>query len=121
MNGFAGGPSLPVVTALGSNGVAPTTLLVPRFHNADAAPKEIGIVLPGSAWMFVSTVGNVNVMVTWAFLSPCTCHAPAAALDGSTLVGTPLSTVPKLRLRSDVTVIAWPITWASIPTCPATP
>ncbi len=62
----------------------------------------MGMVLPGNAWTFVSWVGSVNTMLTVAFLLPCTCHSPAAAAVGSTAVGTPLITVPKFRLRSEV-------------------
>src|SRR5437879_5319627 len=121
MYGLAGGPSLPVVPVIGSKAVAPATLFVARFERAEEAPNDTGIVLPGRAWMFVNSAGSTNVMLTSAFLLPWICHAPAPAAVGCTVVAMPFGTLPKLRLLKVVTVSAWPMTFASMPTDPVTP
>src|SRR3954468_10330718 len=116
MLGFGGGPNRPSTPAAGLNGVPAAALLVARFQRADVALKAIGIVEPGSAWMFVSCVGSVKLMMTNAFALPVTCHAPAVAAVGCSVVATPLITVPKLRSRSVVSVIPVVTTTASAAT-----
>src|SRR5690349_11491342 len=103
--GVAGGPKRPVVPTLGSNAAPAAGLFVLRFQIAEVALKLMGIVEPGAAWMLFSTVGSVNVIVANAFLLPSTCHSPAPAAVGSTVVATPLGTEPKLRLRKVVIVM----------------
>src|SRR5437660_4797484 len=103
--GVAGGPKRPTVPMLGSNVVPAAGLLVLRFQIADVAPKVIGMVEPGAAWMLLSRVGSVNVIVANAFRLPSTCHAPAPAAVGSTVVARPLGTEPKFKSRSVVMVM----------------
>src|SRR6267378_2272440 len=123
MFGLAGGPRRPTVPTLGLNVVAPAGLLVARRHSADVALKAIGIVEPGCAWMFVSCVGSVKLMFTKALLFPVTCHSPAAAWVGATVVATPLGTDPKFSCESVAIVIPTVTTTASAATvaafCPA--
>src|SRR3954469_19234906 len=90
---LGGGPMRPTAPVAGLNAAPAAALLVARFHRADVALNEIGIVEPGSAWMFVSTVGKVKLMMTKAFALPLICHSPAVAAVGSTVVATPLITV----------------------------
>src|SRR5882672_9098056 len=68
--------------------------------------------------MFVSTVGNVKLMITNALLLPVTCHSPALAAVGNRVVATPLMTVPKFRARSVVSVMPTVTTTASAATVP---
>src|SRR5690242_4164179 len=103
--GVAGGPKRPVVPTLGSNAAPAAGLFVLRFQIAEVALKLMGIVEPGAAWMLFSTVGSVNVIVANAFLLPSTCHSPAPAAVGSTVVATPLGTEPKFKLRKVVIVM----------------
>src|SRR6266853_5663887 len=103
--GVAGGPKRPIVPTLGSKTVPAAGLLVLRFQIADVALNVIGMVEPGRAWMLVSTVGSVNVIVVNAFLLPSTCHSPAPAAVGRTVVATPFGTEPKFRLRRVVIVM----------------
>src|SRR2546426_11304342 len=116
MLGFAGGPNRPTAPAAGLKIVPPTGLFVARRQIADTPLKVIGIVEPGSAWMLVSCVGSVKLMITNAFELPVTCHAPAVAAVGSTVVGTPLMTVPKFKSRSVVIVMPTVTTTASAET-----
>src|SRR5690348_1318312 len=102
MVGLGGGPSFPTVATWGSKTVAPAGLLVARRHSADVAPNEMGIVEPGCAWMLMSWVGSVKLMLTLAFALPETCHSPAPAWLGATVVATPFRTEPKARLLSVV-------------------
>src|SRR5712664_4859967 len=97
MLGFGGGPNRPTAPVAGLKIVPPTGLFVARRQIADTALKLIGIVEPGRAWMLLSLVGSVKLMITNAFELPVTCHSPAAATVGSTDVGTPLMTVPKFK------------------------
>src|SRR5574341_663904 len=115
--GFGIGPKRAVVPTLGSKVVAPPPvgLLTLRRQIADVVLNEIGIVLPGSAWMLFSTVGSVNVMLTRALLLPTTCHSPAVTPVGRTVVATPLGTDPKSRFESVVIVIPGFTTKASTP------
>src|SRR6266540_2518148 len=100
MFGFGDGPSRPTTPIAGLNAAATAASLLARFQRADVALKEIGIVEPGSAWMLVSCVGSVKLMITNAFELPVTCHSPAVAAVGSTVVAMPLMTVPKFKSRS---------------------
>src|SRR5438445_603394 len=124
MFGLAGGPRRPTVPTLGLNVVAPAGLLVARRHSADVALKAIGIVEPGCAWMLVSWVGSVKLMFTKALPFPVTCHSPAAAWLGATVVATPLGTDPKFSCESVAIVIPTVTTTASAEMvaafCPAT-
>jgi len=63
--------------------------------------------------MFVSTVGSVKLTITNALLLPVTCHSPAVAAVGRTVVATPLITVPKFRSLSVAIVIPTVTTTAS--------
>src|SRR5258708_20637782 len=103
--GVPGGAKRPVVPTLGSKTVPAAALLVLRSQTADVALNVIGMVEPGRAWMWVSTVGSVNVIVVNAFLLPSTCHSPAPAAVGRTVVATPFGTEPKFRLRRAVIVM----------------
>src|SRR5258708_6791974 len=103
--GVPGGPKRPVVPTLGSKTVPAAALLVLRFQIADVALNVIGMVEPGRAWMLVSTVGRVNVIVANAFRLPSTCHSPAPAALGRTVVATPFGTEPKFRLLRVVIVM----------------
>src|SRR6266700_4030602 len=116
MVGFAGGPNRPTTPREGLNAFAPAGLLFARRHSAAVRSNEIGIVDPGSAWMFVSTVGSVKAIVTKAFGLPVICHCPAVAAAGATVVATPLGTVPKLRSRMVAIVIPVVTTTASAAT-----
>src|SRR2546423_10934089 len=113
MFGLAGGPSRPTVPTAGLNGVPAAALLVARFQRADVPLNAMGIVEPGSAWMFVRAVGSVKLMMTNALPLPATCHAPAVAAVGCTVVATPLITVPNAKSRSVVIVIPTVTTTAS--------
>src|SRR2546426_3033132 len=66
--------------------------------------------------MFVSCVGSVKLTVTNALALPVTCHAPALAAVGCSVVATPLMTVPKFRSRSVAIVIPTVTTTASADT-----
>src|SRR5258708_3574687 len=66
--------------------------------------------------MFVSDVGKVKLMTTNALALPLTCHSPAFAAAGATVVATPLMTVPKLRSRMVAIVIPVVTTTASAAT-----
>src|SRR3989442_9623069 len=66
--------------------------------------------------MFASVVGSVKLMITNAFELPVTCHSPAVAAVGSTVVGTPLMTVPKFRSCSVAIVMPTVTTTASAET-----
>src|SRR2546422_2427204 len=68
--------------------------------------------------MLVSRVGKVKLRITNAFELPVTCHSPAVAAVGSTVVGTPLITVPKFRLLSVAIVMPTVTTTASAETVP---
>src|SRR2546427_11851775 len=92
MLGFAGGPNRPTAPAAGLKIVPPTGLLVARRQIADTPLKVIGIVEPGRAWMLVSRVGSVKLMITNAFELPVTCHSPAGSGGGGTPVVAPLIT-----------------------------
>src|SRR2546422_11395801 len=100
MLGFAGGPNRPTAPAAGLKIVPPTGLLVARRQIADTPLKVIGIVEPGRAWMLVSRVGSVKLMITNAFELPVTCHSPAAAGGGRTGIGVHL--IP----RADVQILS---------------
>src|SRR5436309_2145227 len=113
--GVAGGPKRPVVPTAGSKTVPAAGLFVLRFQIADVALNVIGMVEPGAAWMLLSRVGSVNVIETNAFLLPSTCHAPAPAAVGSTVVATPFGTEPKFRLRRVVIVMPTVTTSAVLP------
>src|SRR6267378_8472865 len=63
--------------------------------------------------MLVSGVGSVKLMITNAFEPPVTCHSPAVAAVGSTVVGTPLITVPKFKSLSVAIVMPTVTTTAS--------
>src|SRR6266478_4401423 len=116
MVGFALGPNRPTTPAAGLKIVPPTGLFVARRQIADVALKMIGMVEPGSAWMLVSCVGSVKLMITNAFELPVTCHAPAVAAVGSTVVATPLMTVPKFKSLRVAIVIPTVTTTASADT-----
>ena len=94
----------------------PTGLFVERRQIADTALNEIGIVEPGNAWILVSCVGSVKLMITKALALPLTCHSPAFAAVGSTVVGTPLMTVPKFKSCSVAIVMPTVTTTASAET-----
>src|SRR6266550_6465552 len=113
--GVPGGPKRPVVPTLGLNTVPAAGLFVLRFQIADVALKVIGMVEPGAAWMLLRMVGSVNVIVANAFLLPSTCHSPAPAAVGSTVVATPFGTEPKFRLRRVVIVMPTVTTSAVLP------
>src|SRR3989449_10918719 len=113
MFGLTGGPNRPTAPVAGLKAVPAAALLLARFQRADVALKVIGIVEPGSAWMLVSCAGSVKLMITNAFELPVTCHAPAVAAVGSTVVATPLMTVPKFRSRRVAIVIPTVTTTAS--------
>src|SRR5574341_1555840 len=113
MVGLAVGPMRPVVPTLGLKAVAPAGLLVARRQRAELAAKEIGRVTPGTAWMLVSSVGRVNVMVTKALGRPTSSHSPPLAALGETVVDTPRTTDPKSRSRRVVMVIPTVTTTAS--------
>src|SRR6266704_6729856 len=66
--------------------------------------------------MFVSVVGKVKLMTTNALALPLTCHSPAFAAAGATVVATPLMTVQKLRSRMVEIVIPVVTTTASAET-----
>src|SRR3989454_8013487 len=100
MLGFAGGPNRPTAPAAGLKIVPPTGLLVARRQIADTPLKVIGIVEPGRAWMLVSRVGSVKLMITNAFELPVTCHSPAGAAAGSTGVGAPFVTGAEVKTPS---------------------
>src|SRR5881397_133068 len=117
--GFAGGPIRPNVPTVGLNVVAPAGLLVARRHSADVALNAIGIVEPGCAWILMSCVGSVKLMFTNAFPLPVTCHSPAAAWLGATVVATPLGTDPKFSSDSVAIVIPTVTTTASAETVAA--
>src|SRR5437879_1027525 len=119
MFGLAGGPRRPTVPTLGLNVVAPAGLLVARRHRADAALKAIGIDEPGCAWMLINCVGSVKLMFTNAFALPVTCHSPAAAWLGATVVATPLGTEPKFSWDSVAIVMPTVTTTASAETVAA--
>ena len=110
---MGGGPNRPTAPVAGLNAVPAAAVLFARFQRADVALKVIGIVEPGSAWMLVSWVGSVKLMITNAFELPVTCHAPAVAAVGSTVVATPLITVPKFKSRSVAIVMPTVTTTAS--------
>src|SRR5712664_3715422 len=116
MLGLGGGPSRPTIPIAGLNAAPAAGLLVARFQRADVALKMIGMVEPGSAWMLVSCVGSVKLMMTNAFELPVTCHAPAVAAVGSTVVATPLMTVPKFKSLRVAIVIPTVTTTASADT-----
>src|SRR2546426_4582298 len=97
MLGLGGGPNRPTAPIAGLNGVPAAGLLVARFQRADVALKVIGIVEPGSAWMLVSCAGSVKLMITNAFELPVTCHAPAVAAVGRTLLAPPFMALPQVR------------------------
>src|SRR2546423_10127323 len=97
MFGLGGGPNRPTASLAGLNAVPAAALLLARFHRAEVALKEIGIVDPGSAWMLVNCAGSVKLMMTNAFELPVTCHAPAVAAVGSTVLAAPFMTVPEVQ------------------------
>src|SRR5205085_1562623 len=113
MLGFGGGPRRPTVPTAGLKGVPAAALFVARFHRAEVALKVIGIVEPGSAWMFVNVAGSVKVMITKALALPVICQAPAVAAVGCTVVEILLMTVPKSKSRNVVIVIPTVTTTAS--------
>src|SRR3989442_15591867 len=97
MLGFAGGPNRPTAPAAGLKIVPPTGLLVARRQIADTPLKVIGIVEPGRAWMLVSRVGSVKLMITNAFELPVTCHSPAVAAAGRTRAAAPFVSRPRVQ------------------------
>src|SRR5262245_20050073 len=113
---FGGGPRRPTAPVAGLNTLPPTGLFVERRQIAETALKEIGIAEPGNAWMLVSCVGSVKLMMTNALALPLTCHSPALAAVGRTVAGTPLMTVPKFRSRIVVSVMPDVTTTASAAT-----
>src|SRR2546427_10848685 len=113
MLGFAAGPNRPTTPVAGLKIVPPTGLFVARRQIADTPLKMIGIVEPGSAWMLVSCVGSVKLMITNAFELPVTCHAPAVAAVGGAVVPTPLLTVAQARSRRAAVAIPHATTPAS--------
>src|SRR5512134_1112902 len=107
-SGRGGGPRRPVVPTLGSKGVAAPTPEFPRRQRAEVAPKLIGIVMPGRAWVLGSREGRVKLMFTNALAVPTTSHRPALGEVGSTVAGTPRVTTPKPRSASEVIVMPLP-------------
>src|ERR1051325_4643419 len=113
---LGGGPRRPTAPVDGSKVLPPTGLLVERRQIADVALNEIGIVEPGSAWMFVSVVGSVKLMTTNALALPLACHSPAFAAVGRIVGGTPLIPPPNVRSCNVVRVMPVVTTTASAET-----